>query len=277
LAFGTIQRNIVWRTEESLWRDVTIKSPRNARGVLNYAVAELNKGEFEAGLVDLKRAKILAPQDGLVDLNLGVAGAKLHRPDAEEHFRLAVQRLYADPRTHHFYARWLEDNGRRAEAIEQLRIGLKMNPDYLDSMYLLMEIFAKRQAWATVRGLSELVLKPFPADEDAKAFRLMASLETGQEEASTRSLKTADVFLELSKYYFRIGNYERAVSAGREALRLRPEYAEAYNNISAAYRGLENWDLAIDAARRALKIRPNFGAAQKNLALSEDKRKPDMP
>src|SRR5262249_5683998 len=38
LAAGTRRRNAVWRSEESLWRDVTLKSPGNGRGWMNYGL-----------------------------------------------------------------------------------------------------------------------------------------------------------------------------------------------------------------------------------------------
>lgn len=34
--YGTHERNKVWRTDETLWKDVTEKSPKNARGLMNY-------------------------------------------------------------------------------------------------------------------------------------------------------------------------------------------------------------------------------------------------
>ena len=37
-AYGTYQRNEVWKTEETLWRDVTEKSPGNGRGLMNYGL-----------------------------------------------------------------------------------------------------------------------------------------------------------------------------------------------------------------------------------------------
>ena len=46
MAYGTWQRNIVWRTEESLWLDATIKSPDNGRGLMNYGVIQMNKGNL---------------------------------------------------------------------------------------------------------------------------------------------------------------------------------------------------------------------------------------
>jgi hypothetical protein len=36
-AIGTWQRNAVWHTEETLWRDAALKSPRNGRALMNYA------------------------------------------------------------------------------------------------------------------------------------------------------------------------------------------------------------------------------------------------
>ena len=48
MAYGTWQRNIVWRTEESLWLDVTVKSPDNGRGLMNYGVIQMTNGNLES-------------------------------------------------------------------------------------------------------------------------------------------------------------------------------------------------------------------------------------
>ena len=45
-AYGTYQRNTVWRSEETLWRDVTRKSPENGRGLMNYGLALMGKGDY---------------------------------------------------------------------------------------------------------------------------------------------------------------------------------------------------------------------------------------
>ena len=45
--YGTRQRNIVWQTEESLWLDVTNKSPQNGRGLMAYGVIQMAKGRFD--------------------------------------------------------------------------------------------------------------------------------------------------------------------------------------------------------------------------------------
>jgi len=45
-AYGVYQRNIIWHTEESLWLDVTIKSPNNGRGLMNYGLTQMAKGNY---------------------------------------------------------------------------------------------------------------------------------------------------------------------------------------------------------------------------------------
>ncbi|MGA7919091.1 MAG: tetratricopeptide repeat protein [Candidatus Acidiferrales bacterium] len=47
-----------------------------------------------------------------------------------------------------------------------------------------------------------------------------------------------------------------------------PNYPEAYHNIAAAYRSIQQWDLAIAAAQEALKLKPDFQLANNNLAYS---------
>ena len=58
----------------------------------------------------------------------------------------------------------------------------------------------------------------------------------------------------------------------REALKLRPDYAEAYNNIAAGYEGLHDWDRAIEAAQKAVSLKPDFQLAKNNLAWAQQQR-----
>ena len=51
---GTHQRNKVWLSEETLWHDVTIKRPQNGRGMMNYGLIFMNRGEFDQALQYLK-------------------------------------------------------------------------------------------------------------------------------------------------------------------------------------------------------------------------------
>jgi tetratricopeptide (TPR) repeat protein len=281
LSFGTLQRNLVWRTEESLWRDVTVKSPRNPRGLMNYGANLVQKGDYSQALAYFERAKTYAPNYARNELNLGVVKGLLKRDaEAEQHFRRALAMTPRDPVANYLYARWLEKTGRRPEAIEQLRLAINANPDYLNAAYFLMEIYVKRGSWDTVRRLSDYFLKRFPSDPDERAYRLMAAWKTGElanPDSAVRSLVTAENFLSVSALYYQSGDYEQSIAAAREALKLRPNYPEAYNNISAGDRALGNWDEAVEAAQQSLRLQPGSRMAQENLARSQRRQQDPAP
>ena len=66
--YATFQRNKVWNTEETLWRDVTIKSPRNPRGLMNYGNTLMAKGDLnERARLLPSRARLRAPVLGAVN------------------------------------------------------------------------------------------------------------------------------------------------------------------------------------------------------------------
>jgi hypothetical protein len=75
---------------------------------------------------------------------------------------------------------------------------------------------------------------------------------------------------------FQRGQYAESIASARMALRLRPDYAQAWNNIAVSDVALGRFDDAIDAAQHALRINPDFQLAKNNLAwaISEkNKRK----
>ena len=117
MAYGTWQRNIVWRTEESLWLDATIKSPDNGRGLMNYGVIQMNKGNYQVADQYFQRALRLTPHYAYLHVNLGVLNAALGRPaEAERNFREAQQDDPNNPVSYTYFARWLKSIGRTEEA-----------------------------------------------------------------------------------------------------------------------------------------------------------------
>ncbi len=95
-----------------------------------------------------------------------------------------------------------------------------------------------------------------------------------QRKDHTAPYRTAEAWVTASVAAFRAGKYEECVAASESALRLRPGFAEAYNNMGAAYAALQQWDQAIQAQMAALKLRPDFPLAKSNLrwALEQKRR-----
>src|SRR2546426_9667001 len=71
--YATFQRNKVWKTEETLWHDVAIKSPGNPRGLMNYGNTLMAKGDFPGALEYFHRAQVIAPQYSVLMINLAIA------------------------------------------------------------------------------------------------------------------------------------------------------------------------------------------------------------
>jgi hypothetical protein len=89
-AWGTHQRNQVWHTEESFWRDVTVKSPKNSRGLLNYGITLYEAHDFDGALHYLElAAKYREPDANLEESLAGTYEALGRKKEAEEHYRRA--------------------------------------------------------------------------------------------------------------------------------------------------------------------------------------------
>ena len=169
-AYGTWERNIVWRNEESLWHDVALKSPKNGRGLMNYGLTQMAKGEYISALSYFNRALEFNPDYYVLEINLGIANAGVHNDnEAERHYLRAIALAPHDAQALYFYAAWLRERRRANEAIGYLNNALAANPDYLDGAYLLMSIYADSGDTANAQRVARSVLAQFPNDPLARA------------------------------------------------------------------------------------------------------------
>ena len=79
---------------------------------------------------------------------------------------------------------------------------------------------------------------------------------------------TADNYLLLSLRYCQNNLFPECIDAAREALKRKPDYAEAYNNIAVGYYSMKQWDPAIQAALEAIRLKPDFELAKNNLTYA---------
>lgn len=115
-----------------------------------------------------------------------------------------------------------------------------------------------------------------PRDVAAQDYRASSQNPPDQIAAAaqfTESHPTPENYLNLSLLYHRAGRYQDSIAAAQKALRLKPDYAAAYNNIAAAYEDLHQWDQAIAAAQQALRLQPDYQLARNNLAYAQAQKK----
>jgi tetratricopeptide (TPR) repeat protein len=279
-AWGTHVRNGVWLSEETLWRDVTIKSPHNGRGLMNYGLTLMSKGQTSAALNYFERALEYTPNYFILEINLGIAYGDLHRDaDAAAHFFRAMQLAPGDAQPSFYYGRWLATQGRLREAIAQFQAAIVRNRDYLDPRYALMQAYWDAGMQTAAKEIATDTLQMAPGDTTALRFlngqavaEALPDLAAAAE-AAVKLAPTADNYLNLSLAYDRAGRFRDCIQAAEQALKLRPGFALAYNNIAAAHMDMGEWDAAIAAAGEAVRLQPDLQLARNNLAAAQQQKK----
>ncbi len=275
--WGTYQRNIVWHSEESLWKDVTEKSPHNGRGLMNYGLVKLGAGDYSGALALFQQAEIYTPYYSILKSNEGIAyGALGDDSKAESYFQQAISLAPGDASGYYFFARWLNQKKRQPAAVALLRRAMELNSADVDTRYLLMKIYAEQGDAVNRNALAALAndtLRMFPGDPTAAGFLTNVATGFASAPAAAKQPSTPEDFLNLSLAYEQAGKHEECIAAANQALKMRPDYAEAYNNIAAANQSMGRWDEAIAAAQKAVALRPDFQLARNNLQYSLNEKR----
>ena len=275
-AYGTYQRNKVWLTEETLWRDVTEKSPNNGRGLMNYGLTLMAKADYAGAERYFNRALSLTPNYHVLHVNLGILKeATGHPVEAESFFRRAIVSNAGYPGSYFYYGRFLKRQGRNDEAIQNLNKTLALVPAHLDARHLLMDIYFERRQFTELATLAQSTLDLAPEDQKATTYLRATQKENPLLQVALQKVKThptPENFLDLSLRYYQAGEFTKCIDAAEEALKLKPDYGLAYNNICAAYNELKQWDKAIEAGEKAVRLIPNNALAKNNLAWAKAKK-----
>ncbi len=272
-AFGTYRRNEVWKTDESLWKDVTIKSPGNARGLMNYGLSLMGRAQYDEAEKYFLRGLELWPGYSYLHINMGILKESTGKlAEAERYFRNAEQLGPQFPNTYYYYGRFLKNRGRLTEAVPKLRRCLELSPAQVDARSLLMDALFDLQEYEALKKEAEKALQINPADAKALTY-----LDAGVNKKSKIQILTEKVdkeptagnYLDLSMEYYKAGKYPETIAAAQRALELKPESAEAYNNMAAAYGALGQWQMEIDMCKKALEINPNLEIARNNMKWAQ--------
>ncbi len=267
-AAGTYSRNMVWHTEESLWKDVIEKSPRNGRAIMNYGLTLMNKGDYAAAEIYYRKAITLMPYYAYAYGNLAIDKyAQLQYDTAEHYYKLALKYGPDVPSLSYFYAKYLHERGRNADAIPLLKKVLSISSADISSAYMLMAIYQDEEDWHELKTLANETLQLLPEDAIAKQYLANAENRKGkleEQKARVKQNPTPENYLDLSLLYYNKKMYKNCIDACREAVKLKPGYDAAYNNIGSAYNMMGEWQKAMDAFEQALKTNSNYTLARNN-------------
>lgn len=265
-AYGVYQRNQVWRTEESLWKDVTEKSPGNGRGWMNYGLALMSRSDYVSALEMFAKAESLLNHYHFLAINMGIANGGLKRDkEAVENFEKAIIWAPDDYNSYSYYARYLAGQGNWTKAKAMAERALALNGKDMTALNAAMAAYQGLALWEDLKKTAAYTLTINPGDANAIAFLKAAGNKKQAVSTQPVGLQTAEDYLNLSLVMYNAGQYEDCIAACKNALSLKPDYADAYNNICAAYNMLKEWDKAKEACTKALQLNPQQPNASANL------------
>ena len=179
-AGATLERNRVWQSEETLWQDAAVKSPKNPRALMYYGVILLEKNQVAKAYEYLSRAWFLKPDSTEIEVNLGIASGLLGRgPEAERHYKSAVRLSPDSSMPYFFYGRWLHSEGRQDEAIVQLQKAIEKYTRTFEARYLLMQIYSDTGNQEKLHELALSTIRLSPKDPRTIAFLSKQGLDRG--------------------------------------------------------------------------------------------------
>jgi protein O-mannosyl-transferase len=78
----------------------------------------------------------------------------------------------------------------------------------------------------------------------------------------------ADAHCNLGFAYGKLDRYQEEIDAYKQVIRIKPNYADAHCNLGVAYGNLGRWQDEVEACKKAIKIKPDFAEAHCNLGFA---------
>jgi protein O-mannosyl-transferase len=236
---GAYNRNNVWGSEETLWKDASEKCPKSGRIWMNYGLTLMRRGEYNGALNAFTKAKEFSPYYSYLYINFGILKNAMGKTaEAETDFLTGIQYGPNSPDGFKFYADYLLRNKRLKQADSICNIGLRLSPQNAGLLELKGRIQNYTPPEEITVGLMEQKVKASPSREN---------------------------WINLSLARYNSGDYRGCITAAEEALKLDPQYVPAYNNICAAYNMLGEWKKAAEAGKKGLEFEPENQLLRNNL------------
>ncbi len=277
LGVAAVERNAVYGSNLSFWKDTVVKSPENPKAWLGLGVALSGEGRLTDAERAYRRALGLDPGYAEALNNLGAVLLDMGRsPEALAAFRRMKSLAPGSPQARDGLGRALIAAGRLPEALVQLRAAVALDPGFAMARFNLAD--ALFRSGKKDEAISEFrkAVESKPDFEKAHMLLSSALLATGRlREAAARLEKALALFPENPQLLFNMGRVlleegrpERAVGFLEKAARLSPRSAYAQDALGMALSLSGRFERAIGCHRRALALAPDFYPARVHLGVA---------
>jgi len=244
LTMLTVARNRDYRSAISMWTDVIVKRPENARAHNNLGSALVEDGKLEEALPQLRMALQLDPAYADAHNNLGRAlAARRNYKEAESHYAEALRLNPNFAEAQNNFGVALAAQGRFEEAMAHYADALHLKPEYADAQNNVGVALA-------AQGRFEEAMPRY-----AEALRLKPEY--------------AEAYSNIGNAFALQGKLADAVQRYVEALRINPSYAEVHYNLALALAAQGKRDEAAAHIAEASRLRPDLREVYRKSGLSQ--------
>lgn len=100
----------------------------------------------------------------------------------------------------------------------------------------------------------------------AAAFAHDAPAPPSGSSPTTQIDQSARAYFNQGEDYAKKKDWDQAITAYQQAVRIDPKFAEAWNNLGYCYRKVKQYDKALDAYKQAIGLKPDFTYPHEYLA-----------
>jgi tetratricopeptide (TPR) repeat protein len=245
LGLASVQRNLDYTSEQSIWSDTVAKNPDNPRAHNNLAGVVLKiPGRVNEAVAQYEEALRLNPDYADAHNNLGNAWSKLpgRMNDAIAQYEEALRLKPDFAEAHNNLGSAITTMpGRLNDAIAQYEEALRLEPDLAEAHCNLGDAFA---------------IMPGRANDAIAQY----------DEALRLKPDYADSYINRAAIYLKEGDFIRALADCNEAVRLKPGFDVAHRIRADTYAANGDYDHAIVDYREAIRLQPESAEAYNNLA-----------
>jgi protein O-mannosyl-transferase len=281
LVVVTAQRNAQYRSAESIWADVAAKSPGNAAGHGNLALALLEEGRAVESIPYFIKALRIAPNELDLQCNLAVALAASGAVDqALAQLHETLRRAPDCAPAHAALANLLMDRGELNMALEHYQAALAINTydenAHFNLAQLLTRLGKRDEAIAQYRQVLQ-----FAPDDPTVHYNLANLLaETGHDSEAILHYSAAARLdphkarsqINLGNLLLKQGRLDNAIVAYNAALRVDPDAFEAHNNLAVVLANRGDLAGATSHFRDAARLKPELPEVHRTLAEVLDRQ-----
>jgi tetratricopeptide (TPR) repeat protein len=247
-----------------------------AQNVFNQGRAKGLKGDAVDQLKERLNSKVkpssepVDTQSKTLNVNATLTRAKSHAKKGQ---------LDEAKRLYHSVLEAFPQNQQAKRGLKVLQIGQvnKKNPSGPPQAQIdaVISLYSQNQMQEALRTTETLIKDypntPLPYNISGACHKALGHLDVAvksYKQALAIKPDYAEAHSNLGVTFKELGQLEEAVKSYEQALAIKPDYAEAHNNLGNTLRELYQLDAAVKSYKQALAIEPNYAEAHSNLSIT---------